>query len=231
MDLIAREISDSNILGLVRKFLQAGVMEEGEVRPTTKGTPQGGIVSPLIANIVLDHLDWRLEALGYKFVRYADDFLVFCKFRRQAQKALEAVTECIEEDLGLSLSPEKTHIATFGEGFNFLGFYVSAFTIRMGEKAEERFKTKIKEITRRSNNLDADVVMKLNRVIRGTVRYFAASFTTGLGRFNALDPFIRRRIRCMKYERIWRTDNQRLHNRHIYRLGFTSCRDVFLSAC
>ena len=61
MDLIAREISDSNILGLIKKFLQAGVMEEGEVRPTTKGTPQGGIVSPLIANIVLDHLDWRLE--------------------------------------------------------------------------------------------------------------------------------------------------------------------------
>ncbi len=231
MDLITREISDSNILGLIKKFLQAGVMEEGEVHPTTKGTPQGGIVSPLIANIVLDHLDWRLEKLGHKFVRYADDFLVFCKSHRQAEKALEAVTQIIEEDLGLSLSPEKTHITTFGSGFDFLGFYVSAFTIRMGGKAEERFKMKIKEITRRSSNLDSEVVVKLNRVVRGTVRYFAASFTTGLGRFNALDQFIRRRIRCMKYKRIWKTDNQRLQNRYIKRLGFISCRDVYLSAC
>lgn len=231
MELITRDISDSNILSLIKKFLQAGVMEEGEVRPTIKGTPQGGVVSPLLANIVLNQLDWRLEALGYKFVRYADDFLVCCKSKRQAEKALEAVTHCIEDDLGLTLSPEKTHITTFGKGFNFLGFYVSAFTIRMDGKAEERFKTKIKEITRRSNNLDAEVAVKLNRVIRGTVRYFAASFTTGLGRFNALDQFIRRRIRCMKYKRFWKTDNHRLLNRHIQRLGFISCREVYLSAC
>ena len=100
----------------------------------------------------------------------------------------------------------------------------------MGAKAEERFKMKIKEITRRSNNLDAEVVVKLNRVIRGTVRYFAAPFTTGLGRVNALDQFIRRRIRCMKYKRLWKTDNQRLLNRYIRRFGFNSCRDVYLSA-
>ena len=159
MDLIGREISDCNILSLVRKFLQAGVMEDGRVRPTHKGTPQGGIVSPLIANVVLNHLDWCLEAQGLKFVRYADDFLVFCKSKRQAEKALESVTEIIEGDLGLTLSPEKTHIATFGSGFNFLGFYVSAFTIRMGDKAEERFKDKIKVITRRSHNLEANVVV------------------------------------------------------------------------
>jgi group II intron reverse transcriptase/maturase len=140
MDLISREISDGNILALIQKFLQAGVMEDGMVKPTRKGTPQGGIVSPLIANVVLNHLDWRLEEHGFKFVRYADDFLVFCKSKRQAEKALEIVTEIIEGDLGLNLSPEKTHIATFGSGFNFLGFYVSAFTIRMGGKAEERFK-------------------------------------------------------------------------------------------
>lgn len=230
MELIAREISDGNILGLIRKFLQAGVMEDGRVRPTSKGTPQGGIVSPLIANIVLNHLDWRLEAQGFKFVRYADDFLVFCKSKRQAEKALEIVTEIIEGDLGLNLSPEKTHITTFGRGFDFLGFYVSAFTIRMGGKAEERFKAKIKTITRRSHNLDTNVVVDLNRVIRGTVRYFCASFTTGLGRFNALDKFIRRRIRCMRYKRIWRSDNRRFLNKHIRNRGFISCRDVYLSA-
>jgi group II intron reverse transcriptase/maturase len=230
MDLIARDIADGNILSLVQKFLQAGVMEAGEVKPTRKGTPQGGIVSPLIANIVLNHLDWRLETQGYKFVRYADDFLLFCKSKSQAEKALEIVTQIIEEDLGLNLSPEKTHITTFGSGFNFLGFYVSAFTIRMGDKAEVRFKNKIRDITSRSHNLDAKIVVDLNRVIRGTVRYFSASFTTGLRRFNALDQFIRRRIRCMRYKRIWMTDNQRFLNKHICNRGFLTCREVYLSA-
>jgi RNA-directed DNA polymerase len=213
-----------------RIFLQAGVMEDGRFQPTRKGAPQGGIVSPMIGKIVLNHLDWCLEAQRYKLVRYADDFLVFCKSKRQAEKALEFVTGIIGEDLGLNPSPEKTRIVTFGEGFDFLGFYVSAFTIRMGGKAEERFKEKIKTITRRSHNLDSDVVVDLNRVIRGTVRYFIAAFTTGLGRFNELDQFIRRRIRCMRYKRIWMTDNARFLNRHIRNRGFTSCRGVYLSA-
>jgi RNA-directed DNA polymerase len=184
----------------------------------------------LIGNIVLNHLDWSLEAQGYKFARYADDFLVLCKSKRQAQKALEFVTGIIEEDLGLNLSPEKTRIVTFGEGFDFLGFYVSAFTIRMGGKAEERFKEKIKMITRRSHKLDSDVVVDLNRVIRGTVRYFSAAFTSGSGCFNELDQFIRRRIRCMRYKRIWMTDNARFLNRHIRNRGFVSCRQVYLGA-
>jgi RNA-directed DNA polymerase len=219
-------------IGSQRIFLQGGVMEDGRVRPTRKGAAQGGIVSPLIANIVRNHLDWRLGAQGYQFVRYADDFLVFCKPKRQAEKALEFVTGIIEEDLGLSLSPEKTRIVTFGEGFDFLGFYLSAFTIRTGGKAEERFKDKITAITRRSHNLDSQVVVDLNCVIRGTLRYFSAPFTTGLGQLNALDQFIRQRIRCMRmrYDRIWMTDNARFLNGHIRNRGFTSCREVYLSA-
>jgi RNA-directed DNA polymerase len=230
LDLVAREIADGNIRSLIKKFLQAGVMEEGEVRPTLKGTPQGGVVSPLLANIVLNHLDWRLEALGYRFVRYADDFVVLCKTTRQAEKALQAVTACVEEDLGLALNPAKTQLTTFGQGFDFLGYAVSARTIRMGGKAEERFKTKIKMFTKRSHNLDAEVVLKVNRVIRGTVRYFATAFSTCLGQFNELDRWIRMRIRCMKYKRLWKTDNRRLKRRHIQRMGFVLCREVYLSA-
>ena len=119
--LVAREMADGNILSLIKKFLQASVMEEGEVRPTRQGTPHGGVVSPRLANLVLHHLDWRLEALGYRFVRYADDFVVLCKTRRQAEKALQAVTQCVEDDLGLALNPEKTQLTTFGQGFVFLG--------------------------------------------------------------------------------------------------------------
>jgi RNA-directed DNA polymerase len=230
LDLVAREIADGNILSLIKKFLQAGVMEEGEVRPTRKGTPQGGVVSPRLANLVLNHLDWRLEALGYRFVRYADDFVVLGKTTRQAEKARQAVTACVGDELGLALNPEKTRWTTFGQGFNFLGYAVSARTIRMGGKAEERFKMKIKALTRRSHTLEAEVVMQVNRVIRGTVRYFATAFTTCLGQFNELDRWIRMRIRCMKYKRIWKTDNRRLKRRHIQRMGFVLCREVYLSA-
>jgi RNA-directed DNA polymerase len=230
LDLVAREIADGNILRLITKFLQAGVMEEGEVRPTRQGTPQGGVISPLLANIVLNHLDWRLEALGYKFLRYADDFVVLCKTKRQAEKALAAVTACVEDDLGLTLNPAKTRLTTFGQGFDFLGYHVTARTIRMGGKAEERFKMKIKEYTRRSHNLDAEVVTKVNRVIRGTVRYFATAFSTCLGQFNGLDRWVRMRIRCMKYKRMWKTDNRRLKSRHISRMGFVLCREVYVGA-
>jgi RNA-directed DNA polymerase len=231
LELVAAKIADGNVLRLVRKFLQAGVLEDGKVLPTRKGTPQGGVISPLLANIVLNHLDWRLEKLGYRFVRYADDFVVLCKTRRQAEKALVAVTQCVEEELGLKLSPEKTHIATFGSGFNFLGYYISAFTIRMGEKAERRFKDKIRALTRRSLNLDQGVIEKVNRVIRGTVNYFGKPpFSTCLGQFNELDRWFRRRIRSMKYKRIWKTDNRRLMNRYIQRMGVLTCREAYLGA-
>lgn len=229
MDMVASEISDGNILRIIKKFLQAGVMEEGKFKPTRKGTPQGGGLSPLLANIVLNHLDWTLEKHGYKFVRYADDFLVLCKTRRQAEKALQVVKQCVEVDLGLELNPDKTRITTFGKGFDFLGYYTSARTIRMSSKAEERFKMKIRKHTRRNYNLDAEVVIKVNRVIRGTVNYFYTSFTTDLRQFNRLDKWIRKRIRCMKYKRIRISDNQHLLNKHIRRMGFFTCRELCLA--
>ncbi len=228
MGLLAREIADGNILNLIKKFLQAGVMEEDVVQPTRQGTPQGGVISPLLANIILNHLDWRLEEEGYKFVRYADDFVVLTKTRRQVEKALEVVTYCIEEDLGLQLSPEKTYITNFGGGFKYLGFYVSAFTVRMGSKAEDRFKDKIRKLTIRNRNLDASVVLAVNRVISGTVRYFGAPFASCLGQFNQLDGWIRKRIRSMKYKRIWKTDNRRFKNKYIKRMGFVTCREIYL---
>jgi hypothetical protein len=100
----------------------------------------------------------------------------------------------------------------------------------MGGKAEERFKTKIKALTKRSHNLDAEVVMQVNRVVRGTIRYFATAFTTCHGQFNELDRWIRMRLRCMKYKRIWKTDNRRLKRRHIQRMGFVLCREVYLGS-
>lgn len=229
LKMVEREVADGNILGLIKKFLQAGVMEEGRIKPTRKGTPQGGVISPLLSNIVLDHLDWTLEEQGYRFVRYADDFVVLCKTKARAEKALEVVRGCIEDDLGLRLSPEKTKITTFSQGFIFLGYRITSRTIRMGSKAEENFKDKIREATLRSHNLDSKVVERVNRIIRGTVNYFYTLFTTNLGQFNALDRWIRKLIRCMKFKRIWRTDNRRLKDKHIRRMGFLSCRELCLA--
>ena len=229
MDLVAAEIADGNILGLIEKFLKSGVMEDGVIKPTKVGTPQGGVISPLLANIVLNHLDWQLHAQGFKFVRYADDFIVMCKSIPQAEKALDFVQRVIEQDLELKLSPEKTKIVKFREGFEYLGFFISSYSARIRTSSEEKFKMKIRKLTRRSHNLDAEVIEKLNRVIRGTVNFFSPPFSKTITQFTRLDEWIRKRIRCMKYKRIWHSDNWRLKNKHIHRLGLLSCRDLCLA--
>ena len=213
VDAVAEEVADGNILNLIWRFLAAGVMENGVFKPTTIGTPQGGVVSPLLANIVLNKLDWRLERAGYRFVRYADDFVVVCKTRAQANAALELVAEVMTE-LGLSLSSEKTKIASYGKGYDFLGFRLSSKSRTMRAKSEEKFKTKIREITRRCNNLDARVIEKLNQVIRGTANYFATEFSTCVKLFQKLDRWIRMRVRSMKFKRKLKFDNYRMKKRY-----------------
>tara|TARA_Y100000588_G_scaffold124585_1_gene136553 strand:- start:166 stop:1407 length:1242 start_codon:yes stop_codon:yes gene_type:complete len=212
VDAVAEEVADGNILNLVKKFLAAGVMDNGVFKPTTVGTPQGGVISPLLANIVLNKLDWQLDKAGYRFVRYADDFVVVCKDRTQAEAALTLVEEIMTQ-LGLSLSAEKTKIASYGKGYEFLGFRLSSRSRTMRPKSVEKFKIKIREITRRCNNLDANVVMKLNQVIRGTANYFATDFSTCIKLYQQLDKWIRMRVRCMKYKRKLSTDNYRLKRR------------------
>jgi group II intron reverse transcriptase/maturase len=206
---VAEEVADGNILSLVEKFLAAGVMDGGVFKPTTIGTPQGGVISPLLANVVLNQLDWRLEKAGYRFVRYADDFVVVCASRQEAKAALEFVEE-IMTDLGLSLSPEKTKIASYGKGYEFLGFRLSSKSRTMRTKSLEKFKTKIRELTRRCHNLDARVIVELNQVIRGTANYFATNFSTCIKLFQKLDKWIRMRVRCMKFKRKSEFDNYRL---------------------
>lgn len=210
MDAVVAEVADGNILRLVQGFLTAGVMEDGVFKPTGVGTPQGGVISPLLANIVLNHLDWQLHDAGFRFARYADDFVVVCRDRRQAQEALALVTRVLEGTLGLQLSAEKTKITSYGKGYDFLGFRLKSNSRRMREKSVRKFKDKIRELTVRKRNLDAEVVMKLNRVIRGTANYFATSFSTNRWLFQKLDSWIRMRLRCMKVKRKNYCDNGRL---------------------
>jgi RNA-directed DNA polymerase len=210
MAAVAAEVADGNILDLVERFLTAGVMEEGAFRRTVMGTPQGGVISPLLANIVLNRLDWQLDAAGYHFVRYADDFVVLCQTTQQAQEALRLVKRVLEDELGLKLSPEKTRTTSYGKGYDFLGFHLSSRSRRMREKSEQKFKTRIRELTQRHRNLDCRVVKELNQVIRGTANYFATWFSTCRWKFQKLDSWIRMRLRAMKLKRKNYSDNQKL---------------------
>jgi len=225
MNSVAARIADGNILNLIEKLLNSGVMEEGKITPTTKGTPQGGVISPLLANIALDHLDWFLEANKLNFVRYADDFVILCKTESEAKKALELVRNFLD-GMKLEMSPEKTKISHFSKGFDFLGFTIKSRSIRMKTKSMEKFKNNVRNITTRSHNLDRNVIKKLNRVIRGTVNYFGTRFSTMNITFFKLDRWIRKRIRCMKHKRIWQTDNWRCTIKHIGKMGLLSCCDL-----
>jgi group II intron reverse transcriptase/maturase len=210
MAAVAAEVADGNILSLVEKFLTAGVMEERIFKPTTIGTPQGGVISPLLANIVLNRLDWQLHAAGYHFVRYADDFVVLCQTRPQAQEALELVNRVLTDELGLQLSPEKTKITSYGKGYDFLGFHLSSRSRRMRDKSVLKLKAKVRELTERHRNLDVEVIKNLNQVIRGTANYFATGFSTCRWTFQKLDSWIRMRMRAMKLKRKNYNDNQKL---------------------
>jgi group II intron reverse transcriptase/maturase len=210
IELVAAEITDGNILGLIGKFLKSGVMEDSVLKSMKVGMPQGGVISLFLANIVLKHLDWQLHAQGYKFVRYADDFIVMCKTIPQAEKALDFVRNVIEQDLELKLSPEKTKIVKFVKEFEYLGFFISFQSARIRASSEEKFKMKIRKLTRRSHNLDAEVIERLNRVIRRTVNFFSPPFSKTITQFTLLCAWVRKRIRCIKYKRNWHSDNRRL---------------------
>lgn len=166
---------------------------------------------------MLNHLDWRLHEAGYRFARYADDFVVVCQSEREAQEARQLVQHVLKADLGLSLSPEKTKITTFGKGHEFLGFYLSSRSRRMRDKSVQKFKAKVRELTVRKHNLDRQAIEKLNRVIRGTANYFARDFSICRWMFQKLDSWIRMRLRCMKWKRKNYNDNQKFRGRFFRR--------------
>ena len=229
MQGLTNVVADGNILRLVERFLKAGVMEDGVIHPTTVGTPQGGVLSPLLANIALNFLDWHLDELGFRFVRYADDFVVLCRTERQAKEAWHAVEQFVTERLGLTLSQEKTHVTKFKHGFTFLGFHVQSHSVKMRAKSVEKFKTRVRELTRRSHNLDAEHVKKLNAVVRGVARCFATPFSTCRTQFRELDCWLRMRLRCMKTKRKSWNDNWRYKIKHIRRWNVVYLSDFLCS--
>jgi len=225
MNGVSALVADGNILYLVEQFLRAGVIEDGVFMPTQVGTPQGGVISPLLANITLNSLDWALHDAGFRFVRYADDFVVLTKSEAKVREAHDLVQQHLAS-IGLSLSAEKTTMTTFRKGFAFLGFDIATWTMTMRPKSVEKFKDKIRELTPRKQNLDARVVKKINQVVRGTANYFGAAFSHCRDLFRTLDRWIRMRIRCMKFKRKRSSDNWRVRLKHLRRQGLLSLSEI-----
>ena len=174
--IIRRTIKDGRVVSLIRKYLVSGVMINGVVQPTKVGTPQGGNLSPLLSNIMLNELDKELEKRGLRFVRYADDCLIMVKSEKAANHVMESATRYIENKLGLIVNAEKSKVAR-PRDIKYLGF---GFYTKKGKwrpkphlKSVQKFKSKLKDITSRSNAMSiSDKITKVNQVIRGWINYF-----------------------------------------------------------
>jgi len=199
MARVARKVKDKRVLRLIRRYLQAGVMVNGVCIDTEEGTPQGGPLSPLLANIMLDDLDKELERRGHRFARYADDCNIYVKTPRAGERVMASVREFVEKKLKLKVNEKKSKIDRPWK-LKFLGL---TFTwekkprIRIAPKALERFKERIRELTQRSKGISMERRLgELNTYLRGWIGYFRLADTESV--IQDLDKWIRRRLRmCM----------------------------------
>jgi RNA-directed DNA polymerase len=204
MARLAQRISDQRMLKLIRAFLRAGVMEDGLVSPVDEGTPQGGPLSPLLSNIVLDELDRELERRGHRFVRYADDSNIYVRSRRAGERVMTNITKFITRKLKLKVNDEKSAVDRPGAR-KFLGF---SFTWqrepkrRLAPKAIARFKQRVRELTRRTRGVSVEtMVQQLRRYLIGWRGYFAFCQTPSV--LQSLEAWVRRRLRSVIWKQ-WR---------------------------
>lgn len=230
MAIIHKTIKDDDVISLIRKFLQSGVMEKGVIQETKKGTPQGGNLSPLLSNIMLNELDKELEKRGLNFVRYADDCLIMVRSEKAANRVMESTTTFITKKLGLKVNVEKSKIARPNQ-IKYLGF---GFYKKVGQniwrpkphiKSINKFKTKLNDILIRSRSISLDErLLKLKQVIYGWVNYFRiADMKIFLGK---LDMRIRRKLRVIIWKQ-WKKIRKRYTS--LRKLGI-SHRDAYVTA-
>jgi RNA-directed DNA polymerase len=221
LTLVAQRVADGRVLMLIEQMLTAGYQEQGRLFPTPQGTPQGGVVSPLLSNILLTPFDWEMRRRGYQLTRYADDWVVTCRSRREAEAALRCAQKILAT-LGVRLNPQKTRIVHVRQGFAFLGYkikrgsramYLPPARINSGarngdlyayptQKSIGRFKDTIRRKTRRRIPLStAELIQELNPVIRGWGEYYKRAHVRRI--FHQLDGWLVRRL-WAHHHRHWR---------------------------
>ncbi|MDB9823463.1 group II intron reverse transcriptase/maturase [Deltaproteobacteria bacterium] len=195
MSEVRKRVSDERVNILIQRFLRSGVEHEGKLLITEMGTPQGGPLSPLLANLMLDNLDCELERRGHRFVRYADDCNIYVKSRRAGSRVLKSVSQFLSRHLKLSVNEAKSAVDRPWKR-QFLGFtFSSRLNRRISAKAIKRFKNRIREITCRSRGRHIEVIVKeLRRFMLGWQAYF--NFTEVRHILRELDSWVKRRLRC-----------------------------------
>jgi RNA-directed DNA polymerase len=203
LQAVNRRISDGRVLALIRQFLEAGVVADGSWEETEIGSPQGGVISPLLCNIYLDAFDREMMAQGIRIVRYADDILIFARSPRQAECYRETATQILEEGLRLVVNRQKTHIADVYRGVSFLGFVIYAKCVSIHPKRIKRFKDRVRQLTPRNHGMNVEEqIALLNRFLRGWIHYFRIANCKKL--LQDMMGWIRRRLR-MKQMREWKS--------------------------
>jgi RNA-directed DNA polymerase len=218
MARVARLVKDKRVLKLIRVYLNSGVMVNGVVMETEEGTPQGGPLSPLLSNIMLDDLDKELEKRGHKFVRYADDCNIYVKTPRAGKRVLEGVKQYLEKKLKLKVNPKKSKVEKATKA-KFLGFsfwkWKREVYIRIANRTKERYMEKMRNLTRRtrSGKLE-DILREVNQYNRSWMAYFRLATTPSV--YQQLDEWLRRRLRQLLWKR-WKHGTTRY--RELVRLG------------
>jgi group II intron reverse transcriptase/maturase len=210
LKFVRKRITDGSILNLIKQFLNSGVMKGSTFENSEFGSPQGGVISPLLSNIYLDEFDQEMMRRQHRIVRYADDILIFCTSTSGAENALKVASQLLEVTLKLKVNERKTHIAHSDTGIKFLGVIMGSHYTRIQEKKLKHFKIKVKQLTKRNRggNL-ATVLKRLNPVLRGFVNYFKIANISSI--LQQLFTWIRRRLRAVQL-RLWKKP-MRLHRR------------------
>jgi RNA-directed DNA polymerase len=213
MARVARRVDDKQVLRLVRRYLEAGVMADGVKQASEEGTPQGSPLSPLLANVMLDDLDRELTRRGHRFVRYADDLMVYVRSERAGQRVMQSITQYVEQRLKLRVNRDKSVVdrATRRPFLGF-GFFVrdGQIKVRLDPKARQRAKERLRKLTARSWSVSMERrIRELNRFTVGWTNYFALAETPSV--FEELDEWLRRRLRQVRWKE-WKRPQARRRN-------------------
>jgi RNA-directed DNA polymerase len=219
MGRIARKVKDKRVLGLIRRYLQAGIMIDGVVTARCEGTPQGSPLSPLLSNILLDELDKELERRGHRFCRYADDGNIYVKSRRAGERVLASITRFLRRKLRLEVNREKSAVSRPWD-LKFLGYSMTTerrARLKVSPQAYKRLKQDLRELLRRGRGQSlARTIEELNQKLRGWINYFCLCEVKNI--FEELDGWIRRKLRCI----IWRQwKRRRTRARKLMKRGLT----------